>query len=52
MVHRVIAFLTLASDGMSSQLHAPASLTLVSTEYEVHGKWDKLNKAFMNLHIL
>lgn len=52
MGRRVIAFLTLASDGVSSQLHAPASLTPVSTEYEVHGKWDKLNKAFMNWHIL
>jgi hypothetical protein len=46
MGSRVISFLTLASAGVS-KLHAPASLTPVSTEYEVHGKWDKINKAFM-----
>jgi len=46
MESRVIAFLTLASDGVSGELHAAASLTPVSTEYKVHGKWEKLNKSF------
>jgi hypothetical protein len=47
MGSRVTAFLTWASDWVSGELHTAASLTPVSTEYDVHGKLEKLNKPFM-----
>jgi hypothetical protein len=39
----VIALLTSASDAVSGQLQAPAALTPIPTEYEVHGKWDTVH---------